>query len=202
MNTLQLLRSFESPIRGQARRGARSVLGQSLSSLVFLSMLTPSVIGQGTPFCFGDGSGTPCPCGNTSVVGANEGCLSSLGLGGKLIASGTPSIGADTLVLSGSQMPNSSALYFQGTAQQAGGAGGVFGDGLRCAAGSVIRLGTKANAAGVSHYPVAGDPAISVRGLVTSPGTRTYQVWYRNAAAFCVSSTFNLTNGLLVTWTP
>jgi hypothetical protein len=32
------------------------------------------------------------------------------------------------------------------------------------------------------------------------PGTRTYQVWYRNAAAFCTISTFNLTNGIELSW--
>lgn len=197
---MDIFRRVTSQKSGLLPRSARSHSNQGLLGLVLLGLLTPSAIGQGTPFCFGDGSGTPCPCGNTSVVGANEGCVSSLGVGGKLIASGTPSIGADTLVLSGSQMPDSSALYFQGTSQQAGGAGGVFGDGLRCAAGSVIRLGIKANAAGLSQYPVAGDPAISIRGLLMSPGTRTYQVWYRNAAAFCAASTFNLTNGLSVTW--
>lgn len=191
---MMLFQVLADLVSSQVRRGT------SLFSPVLLALLAPSVIGQGTPFCFGDGSGTPCPCGNTSVVGANEGCVSSLGVGGRLIASGTPSIGADTLVLSGSQMPDSFALYFQGTSQQAGGAGGVFGDGLRCAAGFVIRLGTKRNAAGLSQYPLAGDPAISVRGLVASPGARTYQVWYRNAAAFCTASTFNLTNGLSVTW--
>jgi hypothetical protein len=41
-----------------------------------------------------------------------------------------------------------------------------------------------------------------VRGLVAAPGTRTYQVWYRNAAAFCTSSTFNLSNGLQIAWGP
>ncbi|MEY4775009.1 MAG: hypothetical protein RIT40_2044, partial [Planctomycetota bacterium] len=29
-----------------------------------------------------------------------------------------------------------------------------------------------------------------------------YQVWYRNAAAFCSAETFNLTNGVLATWSP
>jgi hypothetical protein len=43
---------------------------------------------------------------------------------------------------------------------------------------------------------------VSVRGLVATPGTRNYQVWYRNAAAFCAPSTFNLTNGLSLTWAP
>jgi hypothetical protein len=41
-----------------------------------------------------------------------------------------------------------------------------------------------------------------VRGAVPAGATRTYQVWYRNAAAFCTSDTFNLTNGLVVTWAP
>jgi hypothetical protein len=43
---------------------------------------------------------------------------------------------------------------------------------------------------------------VSVRGLITTPGTRTYQVWYRNSAAFCTASTFNLTNGVEITWNP
>ncbi len=158
--------------------------------------------GMVTPFCFGDGTGTACPCGNSSGFGANEGCLNSLGLGAKLGATGNASISNDTLQLQGTQMANSSALYFQGTAQQTGGAGAVFGDGLRCAAGSITRLGTKTNAAGASSYPGIGDQSVSQRGVVVGAGTREYQVWYRNAAAFCTSSTFNLTNGLQVTWVP
>ena len=156
----------------------------------------------GTAFCFGDGSGTACPCGNNSVAGSGQGCASSLGNGGTLAASGNPSLAGDTLVLAGAGMPNSSALYFQGTAQAGAGLGTVFGDGLRCAAGSVNRLGTKNNAAGVSSYPVAGDQSVSVKGLVATPGTRYYQIWYRNAAAFCTASTFNLTNGLTIVWNP
>lgn len=151
-------------------------------------------------FCYGDGSGTACPCGNNSAVGANSGCLSSLAVGGSLDSTGTASIGADTLSLMGSNMPNSSALYFQGTAQQSGGAGAVFGDGLRCVAGSVIRLKTVSNMSGMSQYPQPGDPSVSVRGMVTTPGVRYYQIWYRNAAAFCSVSTFNLSNGLQATW--
>jgi hypothetical protein len=99
-------------------------------------------------------------------------------------------------------MPNSSALYFQGTAQQGGGLGVAFGDGLRCAGGTIVRLGTKSNVGGASTYPTGGDPSVSVRGLVTAGNVRNYQVWYRNAAAFCTSSTFNLTNGVSVLWMP
>ncbi|MBL8862215.1 MAG: CHRD domain-containing protein [Planctomycetes bacterium] len=153
-------------------------------------------------YCFGDGTGTACPCGNGSAVGAMGGCLNSLGLAGRLDSSGIASLTADSLLLSGTNMPNSSALYFQGTTQLAGGAGVVFGDGLRCAGGAIIRLGTKSNVAGASQFPAGGDPTVSVRGLVGAPGLRTYQVWYRNAAAFCSVDTFNLTNGVAVTWGP
>jgi hypothetical protein len=38
--------------------------------------------------------------------------------------------------------------------------------------------------------------------MVASPGLRTYQLWYRNAAVFCTTSTFNLTNGIEVSWVP
>jgi len=155
----------------------------------------------GSPFCFGDGSGTLCPCGNNSAAGSGTGCLNSLGASGHLTAMGLASVGADSLVLIGSGMPNSSALYFQGMSQQSGGQGSVFGDGLRCAAGSVIRLGTKNNTSGGSLYPSGADPSIAIKGLDVAGNVRTYQVWYRNAASFCTASTYNLTNGLQVTWT-
>ena len=99
-------------------------------------------------------------------------------------------------------MPSSSALYFQGTMRTNGGSGATFGDGLRCASGAIVRLGSMTNLAGASQYPTAGNPSVSVRGQVTAPGIRDYQVWYRNAAAFCTPSTFNLTNGFEVTWSP
>jgi hypothetical protein len=156
----------------------------------------------GTGYCFGDGSGNACPCGNNSPAGGQSGCLNSVGTGGKLEASGIPSIANDSVLLSGSQMANSSALFYQGTTQTTGGLGAPFGDGLRCASGSVIRLGIEQNVAGASHFPGAGNPAVSVKGQIAAPGTRTYQVWYRNAAAFCNPETFNLTNGWSLTWTP
>ncbi len=151
-------------------------------------------------FCTGDGSGTACPCGNSSAPDEQAGCSNSLGFAGKLTALGGASIAGDTLVLRGSGMPNSSALYFQGTTQQNGGAGVVFGDGLRCVGGNVLRLGIRTNAANGSSLPSNGSPPLSIAGNVASPTTVHYQVWYRNSAAFCSASTFNLTNGLSVVW--
>ncbi len=153
-------------------------------------------------YCFGDGSGSACPCGNNSAVGAGAGCLNSLGAGGVLTATGASSIAADTFTLNASGMPDSSALYFQGTTQVAGGAGASFGDGLRCAGGTTVRLAPKTNVLGSSQYPEAGDVSVSVRGMNVAGNVRTYQCWYRNAAAFCQAETFNLTNGVQATWQP
>jgi hypothetical protein len=158
--------------------------------------------GTGTPYCFGDGSGTPCPCANFSLIGNREGCANSLSTGGRLRASGSASLAADTLLLLGSRMTNGSALYFQGVSEVNGGAGSVIGDGLLCATGSIKRLAVKHNSGGTSHYPSPGDPSLSVKGTVTVPGTRTYQAWYRDPANFCTSDTFNFTNGLQVVWSP
>jgi hypothetical protein len=160
---------------------------------------TPSTLF--TSFCAGDVSASACPCGNVGASG--HGCASSVSTSGALLAgAGQASLASDSVVLSGSGMPDSSALYFQGTLRQAGGAGAAFGDGLRCAGGTIVRLGTQINAGGTSQYPAAGDAPVSTKGLITGPGVRTYQVWYRNAAAFCTSSTFNLSNGVETTWTP
>jgi hypothetical protein len=182
--------------------GANSVAPfQAGTDFAFLLRATCSSgpVSAGMPFCFGDGSGAACPCANNGAVG--NGCASSINAnGGNLAATGTTSLTNDTVVLAGSGMTNTNCLYFQGTAQQSAGAGVAFGDGKRCAGGQIVRLKTVVNVNGSSQYPQAGDPPVSVRGLVMSPGIRTYQVWYRNAAAFCTPDTFNLTNGFEITW--
>jgi len=175
-----------------------------------VSLLSSSALAQISDFCFGDGTGTACPCANSSAFGADEGCLNSFGSGGKLRATGIASLsddgdGTPSLRLDGTQMTNGSYGYFQGTSQQSGGSGVAFGDGLRCAGGALIRLHwpLRFNVAGASHFPDATmfDPAISVKGLVTTPGTRTYQIFYRDAAiGFCTTNTFNTTNAVSVTW--
>jgi len=158
----------------------------------------PGPLGGSSSVCSGDGLGTACPCANNGVAGT--GCLNSLGTGGSLVATGTASVSSDTLLLSGSGMPDAACLYFQGTTLVNGGAGAVFGDGLRCAGGTVTRLDTKTNSLGSSAYPQGGDPSVSVQGSCTPGATRVYQIWYRNAAAFCSSDTFNLTNAWQITW--
>jgi hypothetical protein len=163
-----------------------------------VSQIGPCV-GSTTSYCFGDGSGTPCPCANNSPVGQGRGCLHSFGNGALLGVTGTPSVASDTIVLTGIDMPATSmALYFQGTLTTFSGT--VFGDGLRCAEGVVVRLGTTQNSMGQSQYPGPGDLPVSVRGGCSAGDTRVYQLWYRNAATFCTTSTFNLSNAVEILW--
>jgi trimeric autotransporter adhesin len=155
----------------------------------------------GSALCFGDGSGTPCPRGNHSALGANSGCLNSLGVGGKLVAQGDARITNDTFVLSGTSMPNESVLYFASRDSITGGAGTVFGDGLRSAATNPVRLGTTTNVGGGSTLPNATQPTPLSQLDRIAPGTqRVYQAWYRNAASFCTNAAFNATNAWRVNW--
>ncbi len=156
---------------------------------------------NGILFCSGDGTGTACPCSNNGVTG--NGCANSLFAAGAHIGgAGFARITNDSLLLTTMQTPNQSVLFFQGTIRQAAGAGLAFGDGKRCAGGTVIRLGIKIPVGNTASYPVGADLPIHAQGQVTTPGTRTYQGWYRNPAAFCTPATFNLTNGIEFVWTP
>jgi len=151
--------------------------------------------------CAGDGNFAACPCANTGAPG--HGCANSVfATGGLLVASGIPSVAADTLRLEASNLPPSTVLFFQGTAIPGGGSGLPFGDGIRCIAGSVIRLGTSTASGGTAAYPAGAQLPIAVRGLIPSGGSvlRYYGAWYRNAAVFCTTSTFNYANAISVSW--
>jgi hypothetical protein len=159
-----------------------------------------------TSYCFGSGSGTACPCGNAGVAGA--GCANSTGGdGGRLVASGVPSLANDSVLLTAEGLPTATAiLFFQGTLRENGGAGSVFGDGLMCASGTVIRLGVRfasGDAASFGFGDGSGD-LVSVAGVLPAVGgIRRYQGWYRDATpGFCTAQTFNLTNGMEIPWTP
>ncbi|MCY2959003.1 MAG: hypothetical protein NTY35_02470 [Planctomycetota bacterium] len=154
-------------------------------------------------FCAGDGSGTACPCGNAGAPG--NGCASSVNPSGAQLAwSGNARVVSDDFQLQAAGLPATApVLFFQGTSQSVGGAGSVFGDGLRCASGTVIRLATKTASAGSAVFPEAWESNVSVRGAIPAiGGVRYYQAWYRNSAAFCTASTFNLTNGVRTQWVP
>jgi hypothetical protein len=158
----------------------------------------------GSPFCTGDGSGVACPCANISPSLNREGCRNSVNgvNGGRLEATGTASLAADTALLTALRLPSwVSTLFFQGSTRVGGGLGATFGDGLRCAGGTTQRLGTlQTDWGGQVTLPPTGGTPISVLGTIPSPGTRTYQAWYRNSESFCTPSGFNLTNGWEIVW--
>ncbi|MCB9915510.1 MAG: hypothetical protein H6828_10230 [Planctomycetes bacterium] len=149
--------------------------------------------GTGTEYCFG----VNCPCGNDD---ATAGCQNGTGVGGKLAAAGAASVSGGALVLTGSALPpNQPGLYFQGLNAVNGGAGTLFGDGLRCAGGSVVRLQVRAaSAAGTSSTTVN----VAAVGGVSSGDVRRYQLWYRDPAGSPCGAFFNLTNGVELVWQP
>lgn len=140
------------------------------------------------------------PCGNDDPT---AGCRNSLGLGGALDPGGSTSIVEDDLTLTASNLPpNVVGLLFCGPNT----AFTPFGDGLRCVGSPLYRLGaSSASPAGVLvRGPGLGLLACSTPGLgcVTTGQLLRFQLWYRNAANYCTSSPFNLTNAVDVTFTP
>jgi hypothetical protein len=153
--------------------------------------------------CSGDGTAAACPCANTGSAG--HGCSNSQdSTGAQLIAVGVGSVSNDSLDLQGSHMPASSvALFAQSDAAISGGIGVAFGDGLRCLGGTVIRLGIQHVTNGAATFGVSSGSPVSGLGQITSPGTlRFYQAWYRDAAPYCTTATWNLSNALSVLWLP
>lgn len=157
-------------------------------------------------FCPGDGSGTPCPCGNSGVTG--HGCDNSSATGGALLTvTGAASLSADTVQFtSSSEKPTPVSIVLQGTASTSP---INFGDGLRCTGGNLKRLYAKIALNGVVTAPQSGDPTVSARSAalgdpISLGATRCYQVYYRDSSAtFCpapLGSTFNVSNAIAIAW--
>ncbi|MFN0009306.1 MAG: TolB family protein [Planctomycetota bacterium] len=175
---------------------------------VFLHDRGPSPPFNVSSFCFGDGSGVACPCGNTGQVG--RGCENSIATGGAVLAgNGEPLLSADTLILTASgERPTSVSVFWQGGS---GIAPRPFGDGVGCMGPPLKRLYARNAVGGVVSAPQGSDLSISARSAVVGdpiiPGTpRIYHTFYRDGgAAFCpepAGSSFNVTSGLRVVWGP
>lgn len=93
--------------------------------------------------------------------------------------------------------------FIQGTSAIAQGNGIAFGDGLRRAGGTVVRMGLQFASASTVSLPAPCDPCISVRSQVPSTGgSRVHQLWYRDPRwleechKVCTAEQFDLPNGL------
>jgi len=156
--------------------------------------LGEAVAEPGAAYCFGDGMGSACPCGNSGNAG--EGCANGTGSGGLLTASGSASVSADDLAFEASGLTDGPGLFFQGDNAINGGMGTGFGDGLRCAGGKAIRLEVVFSSGGSSATTIS----IATKGEAESGDTKRYQLWYRDTDTSPCGNTFNLTNGYEVTW--
>ncbi|MEM7517706.1 MAG: hypothetical protein AAF368_12395, partial [Planctomycetota bacterium] len=177
--------------------------------LVFTNTLAQGSI---APYCFGDGSLAPCPCGNNSTPGHPGGCAHEAGNGARLTGSGTPSISSDSLNMDlTSAVPNTFALLVSGVnpLPQVGciGCGIPEFDGLRCAGGDLRRLGSRAldpsgdvfNGWGVPNGPPGG---LASASNAMAGQTRRYFAFFRTTPFFTCFTGQNSSNGVAVTWVP
>ncbi len=164
---------------------------------VEVRFVAPSPTSVGTAYCFGDGSSTACPCGNSSLPG--HGCANSSGAGAILVGLGSTSRQADDLSLRATSLiAGQPALLFSGINAVASGMGVAFGDGLRCAGGGITRLGVRsASPAGAANW----GPGLASSGAWSAGDTRRFQCWYRDPLGGPCGTNFNLTHGVEVLFT-
>jgi hypothetical protein len=164
-----------------------------------------TVCDPGVPFCFGDGTGHACPCGNSGAPG--HGCENSSTTGGALLTAAGFTDPDDVVLTSSDEKPTAFSVFIQGPVSLANPVN--FGDGVRCVGGSLKRLYIKSASGGVVSAPGPGDPSITARsaalGDTIAPGSsRYYQVWYRDpASTWCPSppgGTSNVSNGYQIVW--
>jgi hypothetical protein len=180
--------------------GYMDIFLRDLNAVGFTSLCHPGIAGV-----------SACPCSNPPGV-QGRGCNNSSGTGGAVLAaSGIAYLSMDSLVFTtGGEKPTALSIVLQGTASLVTGA--VFGQGVRCVAGTLKRLYAKTASAGSITAPEfgAGDPTVSARsastGDVIQPGqSRWYAVYYRDPIVLggCpAGSAFNATQTGEVEWLP
>jgi Tol biopolymer transport system component len=155
----------------------------------------------------GAGSVIACPCSNQPSA-PGLGCDNSSGTGGAILAgSGIAYLSMDSLVFTTSaEKPTATSIVMQGSALAAGGL--VFGQGVRCAGGSLKRLYTKNAVGGSITAPQPGDPTVSAQSAalgdtISAGQSRWYLVYYRDPIVLggCpAASTFNATQTVQISW--
>lgn len=176
---------------------------QSSECVIYDMDISRTTSALGVPFCFGDAG---CPCGNNSLAGSEEGCLNGTGVGAKISASGTPSVGSDSLVLTVEQaVPNEFGIFVQNTTTFGG---APFYNGVICLPGDnhLVRhynppaiqptvtdgtgMGTNAQAMTLGDFLNDTQPGVTIH----------YQFWGRDIAS-CGNGA-NFSSGRSIVWLP
>ncbi len=151
-----------------------------------------------------------CPCANPPS-GPGRGCENSSATGGAVLdASGIAYVSTDSLIFTTrGERPSALSILLQGNGLLSGGM--VYGQGVRCAGGTIIRRLFIAQASGGSITTPdfgAGDPTVSARSaakgdVIQAGQSRWYLVYYRDPVVLggCPSNrTFNATQTGRVDW--
>jgi len=160
------------------------------------------------PFCVPwQLDGVSCPCTRDNIM--NFGCNNSDDTGGAYLSvSGVPSLGSDTVAFTCiGEKASALSVVLQGDTISEG---AVFGQGLLCTGGNLIRLYVEHAVEGSIAAPRAGEPSVSARSaalgdVLTVGATRHHQVYYRDPIVHppCASTaTFNVSQGQSITWYP
>ncbi|MFT7484455.1 MAG: hypothetical protein ACI9F9_000295 [Candidatus Paceibacteria bacterium] len=156
----------------------------------------------GVAYCFGDGSGTACPCSANGAPGA--GCLNTSGAGAVMVGSGNASFSSDTFQFDISGIPGDKpGLLLKNDNQVSIPAG----DGLICTVGmgaarSQVQI-TSMGSTTFTEFNAGGTGTGAPLGSVANMGIPTnYQFWYRDPMNPCTGAGFNFSNAWTVTYTP
>jgi hypothetical protein len=155
----------------------------------------------GSALCFGDGTGTVCPCGANGAPG--QGCANTGGSGSRMDGAGNALLSADTfgLVIVGAPA-NKPGLVLRAANQLNGGLGILVGDGLLCIVGQSARSQVQVtNANGnVAFVDFQGLPFGQSSYGAGLPAY--YQFWHRDPGNTCSGTGFNFSNAWAVFWLP
>lgn len=188
-------------IRFTANDGGTQSIAEAGVDGVLVSRLECDDGAIGLQYCFGDGSGSFCPCFNQGQSG--NGCDNGQGTGGAhLQAAGT--ISPDTVVLTSSnELPSALTIFLQGSASILP---VNYGNGLRCVGGTLKRLFHHNAVGGTVSAPQGADPSITARSAAMNhpilPGqTKYYMTYYRDPNPnFCTGLGFNSSNAVAIVW--
>lgn len=184
-------------------------LHQNIGRVTSLDLsLIPSMPIPYQEFCYGDGLGISCNCGNDDLLNPSTGgCVNSSGRGAILTTNGESRLCEGGLTFSLTHGPPGSLGVLLSGRNLLGGGLGVPGtvpsDGLRCVGGNLLRHGARAvSALGEAASPWGTPNGIPGRSQFVIGQTRHFQVRYRDLTSASCGSGTNTTQSISLTFVP